>query len=514
MAGEEGNRPDDTRRTRRLRTALPILERILAPAGVGLLGAWLGMLVAGNLSAEVGPFTVRLSANFGPGVTEVVLPPFGRLTADTHLAPLRFRTTLTDVDGLELIEFVRDMSPDQAVRQIERDLLPRIQPFALRLLGVALAGALTLSVLVFRWSRRALGSSLLATLLIVGGGEALAWQTYRPAELLSPTFSGTLALAPGLVGPVETALDRVSQFRGELRRIVSGASRVFAGIEGNPFVDEDEVRVLHISDIHLSPLGLEFAQRVADAFDVDFVVDTGDLTSFGTPAEDVIASFVPQFGRPYVFVRGNHDSLGLQAAMARVPNAIVLDGTTAEVEGIVIYGVGDVLFTPDQESSPTEEEQAALFEAASERLLGDLLALPEPPDLVAVHNDREALTAAGRVPLVIAGHDHVPSARVMEGTLFLRIGTTGGSGAGVFAEEGGIPLSAQILHFDPADGSLIAYDLIEQSPETGNVTLTRYLVDEEFGELEPSPSPTPTSSPSPVPATPPSPGSPASVPTG
>ena len=88
--------------------------------------------------------------------------------------------------------------------------------------------------------------------------------------------------------------------------------------------------------------------------------------------------------------------------------------------------------------------------------------------------------------------------RDMDGTLFLRIGSTGGAGANVFTQTGGVPLSAEILHFQPGPSPvLVAYDVVTQSPETGSLTFERHLV-----QPEPLPSPTPTSSfsPSPTPS--------------
>ncbi len=82
---------------------------------------------------------------------------------------------------------------------------------------------------------------------------------------------------------------------------------------------------------------------------------------------------------------------------------------------------------------------------------------------------------------------------MIDGTLFLRSGTTGGAGPISFTAEGGIPLSAEILYFDPPSGKanarLVAWDVVEQDPGTGNLTVTRHLVEEEFGALQPSPAP-------------------------
>lgn len=463
------------------------IARWLTAILIGLAGAWIGMLAGGTMTVGAGPFDVRLSANVGSGVTEIVLPPLGSLSADTHMAPFRLSATLVGVDPGALSDFVRTRSLEEAVAEVERDLLGHIPPFAVRVLAACLLGAVGVGFLAFRTDWRSNAIALIAAFVIVGGGQLLAWQTYSAARLLSPSFSGPLALAPQLIGPAETAVDRINNFRGELQRIVAGVGRVFAGTQSGPVANGDELRVLHISDIHLSPLGLDLARHLADAFDVHFIVDTGDLTSFGSPAEEVIASFVPRFGRPYVFVRGNHDSTTFQEAMDGVRNVIVLDGTTTELEGLSIYGVGDTFFTPDRRSTPNEDEQQHEIRVANDRILSDLMRLPQSPDVVVIHNDEQARSAAGRVPVIISGHGHIPSADVLDGTLFLRAGSTGGSGAEVFAEVGGAPLSAQILYFERETGNLLAYDLIQQFPESGNITLERHLISQEFGELEPVP---------------------------
>jgi len=111
--------------------------------------------------------------------------------------------------------------------------------------------------------------------------------------------------------------------------------------------------------------------------------------------------------------------------------------------------------------------------------------------------------AAGYVPLVISGHFHRQSARVVDGTLFLRDGSTGGAGANVFTQQGGIPLEAEILYFErTAPSHLVAYDLIQQSPESGSLTVKRHLIEQQFGSLVPTPpsrsiSPSETSTPQP-----------------
>jgi predicted phosphodiesterase len=297
------------------------------------------------------------------------------------------------------------------------------------------------------------------------------------------------------IGPAQTAINRIDDFRAELSNVLGGAVRVYTSLEASPSTAAQEIRVLHISDIHLSPLGMTFASEVARAFNVAFVVDTGDITSFGTPAENLILSAIPAFGRPYVYVRGNHDSIALQEAVARVPGAVVLDDRTKKIGGLTVYGLGDPIFTPNKLTLRTDEQLAGIVRSAGERVLAGVRRTAEPPDVVAVHDDRMAEAAAGFVSLVVSGHFHKQSARVVDGTLFLRDGSTGGAGANVFTEQGGIPLEAEVLYFQrTVPPRLVAYDLIEQSPESGSLTVKRHLVERPFGTLVPSPPP-PSSAP-------------------
>ncbi|HEX2088828.1 MAG TPA: metallophosphoesterase [Actinomycetota bacterium] len=454
---------------------------LLAVAGVGLAGTWLGVTVGAKRGAALGPFDVELSGAFGSGQTEIVLPPLGRVTADTHAPPLSFRATLREVEIQELTRLVRDQSVRQLADDIGDSARRHVVPFGFQLLGMGILGALLLAVLVFRTNWRAVLLSLVVPVTVVGGSELAAWVTYDSNAFRAPRFSGSLALAPRLVGEVETAAARIDAFRLELQRIVSGAARVYSRIQTRQFPG-DQIRVLHIADVHLSPLGMEFARQLAEAFDVDVVVDTGDLTSFGTPAEDLIARFVPGFNRPYLFVPGNHDGPSIEAAMARVPNVTVLNGASVQKAGVTFYGLRHPVFTPNKETTVNDAEFEAQARQAGERILREVQMGLTPPAVVAVHDDRMAEAVAGRVPVVISGHFHQPAARMMHGTIFLRTGTTGGSGFTVFTQEGGIPLSAQILYFEPRpQPTLLAFDRITQSPESGNLSVERHLVAEEFG---------------------------------
>jgi predicted MPP superfamily phosphohydrolase len=487
---EPENEEHDASRPRTRRVA-PVLLACL----VGLAGAWLGMALLGHDTAPIGPFRVELDVGFGKGETELGLPPFGALTADTHLAPLHVSATLEDVGVRRLTDVVNQEGIEGLVNDVELDAHDSVRTMAWRILLVATLGGVVLAAIVFRARWRLVAAGGLTALLGVALCEVFLLATFTPEAFSEPTYSGSLALAPQLIGPVREATGRIEDLRAGLEQIVDGTVRAYTTLQPAPLAS-DAIRVLHISDVHASPLGMEFAQEVARGFDVDLVIDTGDLTSFGTPVENLITTQIPAFGRPYVFIRGSHDSIALQEAVAKEPNAIVLDGRAKTIDGLTVYGLGHPAFTPARGAPVDAEDFAALARSVGPRIVQDVESSPDHVEVVAVHDDRMAEDVAGRVPLVISGHFHETTATVRNGTLYLRIGTTGGSGAGIFRGLD-VPLSAEVLYFSKeAEPRLIAYDVIEQSPESGSLQVQRVNVPVEFGDLELTPTPTPTPSPS------------------
>ena len=110
------------------------------------------------------------------------------------------------------------------------------------------------------------------------------------------------------------------------------------------------------------------------------------------------------------------------------------------------------------------------------------------------------------MPLVLSGHFHDNRDEVVDGTLYLRVGTTGGAGPTGFTAEGDVPFSAEVLYFradETGDGiHLVAWDVVTQFPETGSLEIARHLAS-DVG-VSPSPSVPGPSTPSPTTAASPS----------
>jgi len=232
--------------------------------------------------------------------------------------------------------------------------------------------------------------------------------------------------------------------------------------------------VLHISDLHLNPLGAQLARRLAVAFEVDAVVDTGDTTSFGTDFEGAYAELLADFPVPYLFVAGNHDSRPNRAAIKATPGVIPLHNTSYDVgEGddrVRIAGFDDPLITTTEDVPRAEREQVELD--ATPRL--NALIEREHPDVLAIHNPVILQKVVGMVPLALGGHQHQAKLGARSGTLISLAGSTGATGLGSLLVDADLPASASLLRF--RGGVLVSIDDLEAVGTSGDLTIRRHTI--------------------------------------
>jgi predicted phosphodiesterase len=301
--------------------------------------------------------------------------------------------------------------------------------------------------------------------------------------------------------------------------LVTNVSRLYDVTSTLPAYQPDPstIRVLSVSDLHLNPAAWDVIRSVTKQFDIDVIVDSGDLTDHGSAPENAYVDEIATMGAPYVFVRGNHDSLITQAEVAAQPNAVVLDSTTpVEVGGLRFMGIGDPRFTPDKETrgtvAPSTVSQVGL------RMAEALAAQPAGAkvDVAVIHDSEAAHLLDGTVPLVLSGHYHRREQHLLPGgTLSFWQGSTGASGLRGLEHEGPTPVRASVLYFDRDTRVLQAWDDITLGG-LGLVSakIERRIVGQQFPELAPFPSEPPTVSPSsgtpvsPLPSASPSPSAP------
>jgi predicted MPP superfamily phosphohydrolase len=335
------------------------------------------------------------------------------------------------------------------------------------------------------WRRAAAGAGTALAVLAASGGVAAA--TFDPRAIAQPRYDGLLTLAPAVVGDAEQIVGDVSRYGEQLAQLVGNVTQLYDAASTLPAytASEDTVRVLSVSDIHLNPVAYDVIRSVSQQFRTDLVIDTGDLTDRGSSAEGRFAALIGRLDQPYVFIRGNHDSVSTEAAVAGQPNARVLrEGDVVEVEGLRIAGIGDPRFTPDKTTRDDDGAAPTVLESG-ERLaerVRELAEQGEPVDVALVHDPEAAAPLDGEVPLVLAGHGHEREVRTLEGgTLLFEQGSTGGAGLRGLEGEEPTPVQLSVLYLDRTTGELQAWDDID----VGGLGLTsarieRHLAAEEL----------------------------------
>ena len=198
------------------------------------------------------------------------MPPVGRVSFPTHSTPLKLSATVESVDTDSVQRWIGDAHPVASVQSAAEDGLPRlVREAAIRAVLVALVAGLIVGALVpwRHWRTVAVGglSASLAVALLLG----VTWRDFSVAALARPTYDGAIERAPQVISALEkgvasyqTVQDRVNALSNRISQLAS------LGAASTVQDESDEVRLLHVSDIHLNPVGVDFAGDLARRFDV------------------------------------------------------------------------------------------------------------------------------------------------------------------------------------------------------------------------------------------------------
>jgi predicted MPP superfamily phosphohydrolase len=454
---------------------------------IAVAGAVIAVLLLGRISAPIGPFDATLAFRPVGGGAAVAVPPLGALSVDVYDGPLRLDIGLQRVDP----ERARALASDPVrlagvVNQVSDDLRTAVVRLALVTTGVAIAGAALASLLALRrWREPAIAAGVTVVLLL--GTAGLGAATWRPAALSQPKYTGLLVNANSLIGNAQDIVARFDAYRASLEDLVANVGRLYSTISALPAPGgtDDTVALLHVSDLHLNPEGFDLMRQVAQQFRVDGVLDTGDVTDWGSAPENQLIGSVGKLRVPYVYIRGNHDSETTAALIAAQPNATVLDDSAVTVAGIEVVGAKDPRFTPDKTTGDDTTSGAVL--RASGQALDDVIGrMPEKPAIAMVHDPKTAAPLDGDVRLVLAGHTHARKVSVLHGGTRLMVeGSTGGAGLRGLQGEKPTPLTCTVLYLDRSTGALRAYDEITLGGlGKSEVTIQRTVVPADDGTAD------------------------------
>ena len=427
--------------TRDRRRHLPVLFLIL------------GLILFVNLFSgtdyQLLSIVVNIKASLGyPAQTNIVLPPIGRVMVPTHWLPVRLNVELKSVDlsSLKGIVFAPSLDTEAVVDAMREGALRILVLFALKVVSLGTAGSV---FCLYLWGERrpkklvragasAAGIVLLLVLVVL--------YTYDVSGFERLEYEGMIEAAPWVLNLVWDALGQVEELGERVQVLARNLYSLLEELEtlGPLGLVQADVLVLHVSDIHNNPVAYRFAKQVADSFPVDFIMDTGDLTDWGTSLEVEIAGRIADLKLPYLFVSGNHDSPEVMSKLATIGNAVLISGEEQTIKGLRVAGTGDLVANTYLATPASLSELQAYADEINKRWS----AVEHRPDIFMVHNHRvaEALEP-GLFPVVAYGHTHLWGVQERGQSVYSNAGTTGAAGIRGFQSREPLPYSLSLLYF-------------------------------------------------------------------
>lgn len=424
-------------------------RRRFLPALSVIIGAIVFTNLFSRASYEAVSFVIELDATLGlPGLTRFVLPPVGSISALTHPIPVQLTVSLQSID-LAILRAIVFSSPDnlETVIHMVDEWVVRIA--IMHLVRLVLLGSL--GALVGAWVggiRRisSLGLAVVTGAFVVILAFGLTYFTYDANAFTHPQYNGIIEAAPWMFELVQESLGRVEELGKQIQTVAGNLYAVFSSLEniGQISLGNVDLLVLHVSDIHNNPVAFDFVYQVIGSFPVSFIIDTGDLTDWGTELEAEITRRIMQLGIPYVFATGNHDSPDVVERMRQTPNVVLVEDGEQEVMGLRIAGIGDPAAFDYSPQPAGLDELAAIAQRINESWAG----VDDRPDIFMLHNHRIAQQIEpGLFPVVLFGHSHALGIEERERTFYINAGTTGAAGIRGFQSQEPHPYSLALLHY-------------------------------------------------------------------
>lgn len=452
----------------------------------GLIAALLAVWLLGYSFIDIEGITVRAAlAPSSTGITELHFPPFGVIKARTHQGPVKLSLTLEQIDSSFLhgqLNHAAD-SKDFLLR-LQKGIKSAVYDFALRQLIIALIVAFVFILLVWRinWKTALLHALLGTTLLFMPVVYAI--NTYDSQAFREPEYKGVLSMAPSVMEFVSNSLSDLHIVKENTDKIVTNFRKLFLNADAlmvmaNAEDQQKFVKVLLVSDLHSNPVGVEFMKSTANRFQVDFIINAGDLTDLGTAPEFEAIRELENIPIPQLLVPGNHDRPEIIDIIHQLDNLTVLDGQMLTISGIKVVGFADPLADDAAVEYENPEKAKQILAEEAVRLQAELKK-QERPDILVVHNPSLGVKLMSLAEVTVSGHNHQLQVKQQNGAILINPGTTGAAGLrGLYSEEGRA-YSAVIAYLMPGSG-LMAMDLIDYEPASNQFSLHRKVIEPIVG---------------------------------
>jgi len=452
-----------------------MIKKYVGVVAVSILATTSGIMLFGMSTSDIGP--LKTEVRFIPAITGgsvIDLGLLGEIHFDSHIGPLRVDVEVRSMSATTAGDIVASEELEEFPQDAAKDLRKALLITGINAAAGGLAVSLLASWLIYRKKREVLtvvGTSMVLLATVCG----LMSMTYNPSAILEPRYRGLVASVPTLIGDVQDIAENFDRYRSQLDKLLLNVSKLFESGMNLPSYDagNNTVKLLHVSDLHLNPQGMDMIRILVKQFGIDVVVDTGDISDHGTSVEDPYLDEIARVNAPYMFVRGNHDSMHTEDVIRSKSNAIVLDNSDiVTIAGLTFSGVGDPRFTPDK-STPKIAEKAVvdLVAAMAATIKG------KGVDIALVHDATATTPLKDRVALILSGHTHKrETVRLSDVTTLMVSGSTGGGGLRALSGDKPAPLEATIIHISKTTRRVVAWDEITMGGlGSATVQVTRHL---------------------------------------
>lgn len=430
-----------------------------------------------SLNFQIQGLTVNLHAFPAlHGATTLEIPPLGEITSKTHTLPLAFKVTVKQLSMSYLTKVAAPtFSLDNFLLAIQQEGKKAIINYIIKL---ALLAILVNFLLAWLITRRLYWLPLISALLVVSliiGFALLIKNQYDLSAFRQPRYSGLLTAAPWLVGTVEEKINDFEAFRAEVKQLAANLYNFYSKTGGWSQLDnleDNTIKLLHVSDIHNNPAAFDLIKQVVKDFKVNFIVDTGDITDLGTPVEAQLISQVESLNMPYFYIAGNHDSTEVINKLSSLKNLTVVSKPQfLSKNKLKILAFPD----PAAANGSPEPVAGAQLEYWQKTFYANYQQTATKPDIVASHSVNLIKNLIGQAPVILVGHDHQPTIKMVKKSIIVNAGTTGAAGIrGLNLKNP--PMSLKILYFNKKNQRLLAIDSLTLQPLTNEFFLQRSLI--------------------------------------
>jgi len=403
----------------------PVAARLLAV--VGLVFVVSRIVAPVTLDVGMNALEVRAIPRLPGGHVIVPLGPLGRVSFATHTGPVDFEANILIDPRTTALPDADDIDVGSWRTTFILAKLPWLIAFGVLAVLLAVHGPP-------KHLAAASAVGVAVTLVSAGVIAFTAVATFNLDALGNPRYRGPVRDVPRILQLAREIGRDFPGARRNIARAVEGLGRLRADLlAGEPVPAGRAIRFLVAGDLQSNPLGLLIAGRLATEFDVDAILDAGDVTERGTAAEGELFAEFSRISVPYIIVPGNHEDDAAIRRLSQIPNVRVVTDRedTVTIEGVTILGAEDpnarsIEVDPRNELATEKRPVICAHLVNRLRQTGAQVLLVHDP-LIGECAERDAIERQ-RPLLSVWGHTHRAAFRRDGAVVGLSPGTSGANG--------------------------------------------------------------------------------------